>query len=84
MRTFLLVCLIGFGLGLMTFGLVTPSDPDASVGPHHPAAVVLNIERDLRMYGSAVRELVRGLIEEATSPYRQRLRHESPAQAPPQ
>jgi hypothetical protein len=31
-----------------------------------------------------VRELVRGLVEEAISPYRQRLRHESPAQAPPQ
>jgi len=85
MRYFFLVCLIGLGLSLIAFGLVTPGDRDAYLEPQPPAAALfLDIESNLRMYGSAVRELVRGLVEEATSPYRQRLRRESPAQSPPQ
>jgi hypothetical protein len=84
MRTFLLVCLIGLGLSLIAFGLVTPGDRDAYLEPQPPAAaLLLDMENNLRTFGSAVRELVRGLIEEAISPYRQRLRHERPAQAPP-
>ena len=84
MRTFLLVCLIGLGLSLIAVGLVTPGDRDAYLEPQPPAAaLLLDMESNLRTFGSAVRELVRGLVEEATSPYRQRLRHERPAQAPP-
>ena len=84
MKTFFLVCLIGVGLSLITVGVVTPGDRVTSLDSHHPAVLLLDMERDLRAFGSAVRELVRGLVEEAISPYRQRLRHESPAQAPPQ
>jgi hypothetical protein len=84
MRYLLLICLIGVGLSLITFGLVTPGDRDAYLEPQPPAAaLLLDIESNLRAFGSAVRELVRGLVEEATSPYRQQVRHESPAQAPP-
>jgi len=82
MRYLILVCLIGLGLGLITFGLATPGDRVASIDPHHPAALFLNIESGLRAFGSAARELVRGLVEEYTSPYRQRLRHESPTRSP--
>ena len=36
MRYFLLVCLIGLGLSLITFGLVTPGDRDAYLEPQPP------------------------------------------------
>jgi hypothetical protein len=84
MKYLVLICLIGLGLGLMTFGLVTPSDPDAAVGPHHPAALVLDLESDLRTFGSAARELAWGLLAEFTNPFRERFLHTNPSQSPPQ
>ena len=83
MRTFLLVCLIGFGLSLITFGLVTPGDRVASIDPHHPAALVLDIESSLRVFGSAASELARGLVEEFTNPFHERFHHRNPSQSPP-
>jgi hypothetical protein len=82
MRYLTLICLIALGLGLMTFGLVTPGDRVASLGPHHPAALLLDIESDLRTFGSAVRELARGLVEEFTTPYRERFQHRNPSPSP--
>ncbi len=80
MRYLILVCLIGLGVGLITFGLVTPADRVPSLGSHHPAAIFLNIESSLRTFGSAASELARGLVEEFTNPYRERFRRESPTQ----
>jgi len=81
MRYLILVCLIGLGLSLITFGLVTPGDRFASLDPHHPAALFLNIESGLRAFGSAASELARGLVEEFTNPYRERFRRESLTQS---
>jgi len=77
MRYVLLVGLIGlaiaFGLGV----LAAPSkDSHASFDPHHPAAFFQDIETGLRAFGAAAGECVRGLVEEYTTPYRARLRHE--------
>jgi hypothetical protein len=84
-RYLLLVCLIGLGLSLITLGLVTPGDPDAYLEPQpQPAALVLDIENNLRTFGSAARELARGLLEEFTNPFRERFLHGSPTQSPPQ
>ena len=84
MKYLLLICLIGLGLGLITFGLVTPGDRDAYLEPQPPAAaLVLDLESHLRTFGSATRELVRGLVEEYTNPYRERFRHTNPGQSPP-
>jgi hypothetical protein len=77
MKYLVLICLIGLGLGLMAFGLVTPSDPEAAVGPNHPAALLLDMERNLRLFGSAARELARGLLEEFLNPYRERFQHKT-------
>ena len=83
MRYFLLVCLIGLGLSLITFGLVTPGDRDAYLEPQPPAAaLLLDIESNLRTFGSAARELVRGLVEEFTNPYRERFQHRTAGQSP--
>ena len=82
MRYFFLVCLIGLGLSLISFGLITPGDRLASIDPHHPAALVLNFEGDLRAFGSASRELARGLVEEFLNPYRERFQHKTASQSP--
>ena len=83
MRYFILVCLIALGLGLITFGLAgAPGDPLASFNSHHPAALLLNVDSRLREFRSAAGELVRGLVDEFTALYRERLQHESPAQSP--
>jgi len=81
MRYLILVCLIGLGLSLIAFGLVTPGDRFTSLDPHHPAALFLHIENGLRAFGSAASELVRGLVEEFTNPYRERFRRESLTQS---
>jgi hypothetical protein len=83
MRYILLIGVIGlaiaFGLGL----LAAPSaNPLASFDPHHPATLFLSMESGLRAFGSAAGELVRGLVREFTSPYRERLQRESPTQPP--
>ena len=84
MRYPILVCLIGLGLGLITFGLAAaPGDPRASFNSHHPATLLLDIDSRLREFRSAAGELVRGLVDEFTAPYRERLQHESPTQSPP-
>jgi len=76
MRYVILVCLIAFGLGLITFGLAAaPGDPLASFDPHYPATLLLNIDNQLRAFGAAGSELVRELVNEVTAPYRERLRH---------
>jgi hypothetical protein len=83
MKYLLLVCLIGLGLTLITFGFApTTGNPLASLDPHHPAALVLNIESNLRTFGSAARELARGLLEEFTNPYRERFQRNIPSQPP--
>jgi len=78
MRYVLLVGVIAlaitFGLGL----LAAPSkDSLASFDPNRPATLFLNIDSGLRAFGSATSELVRGLVEEFTTPYRERFRRES-------
>jgi len=83
MRYLLLVCLIGLGLSLITFGLVTPGDRDAYLEPQPPAAaLLLDIESNLRTFGSATRELVRGLVAEFTNPFRERFLRTNPSQSP--
>jgi hypothetical protein len=84
MKYFLLVCIIGLGLSLIAFGLVTPAEHPASIDPHHPAALLLDVESGLRVFGSAARELVRGLVAEFTNPFRDRFHHRNPSQSPPQ
>jgi hypothetical protein len=83
MRYVLLIGLIGLALAIVLGMLAAPSkDSLASLDPHHPAAFFLNIESRLRAFGSAASELVRGLVEEFTTPYRERFRHESRTQSP--
>jgi hypothetical protein len=82
MRYLILVCLIGLGLSLITLGLVTPGDRDAYLEPQLPAAaLLLDFENNLRTFGSAARELARGLVEEFTNPFRERFLHGSPTQS---
>ena len=82
MRYLILVCLIGLGLSLITLGLVTPGDRDAHLEPQLPAAaLLLDFENNLRTFGSAARELARGLVEEFNNPYRERFLHGSPTQS---
>jgi hypothetical protein len=83
MRYLILVCLIGLGLSLITLGLVTPRDRDAYLEPQPPsAALVLDIESNLRAFGSAANELVRGLLAEFTNPFRERFLHEGLTPSP--
>ena len=82
MRYLILVCLIGLGLTLITFGFApTTGDHLASLDPHHPAALFLNVEDSLRAFGSAARELVRGLVAEFTDPFHKRFQREVPAES---
>ena len=84
MKYLILVCLIALGLGLITLGLAaTPGDPLAAFDPHHTATLLLNVDSRLREFRSAASELVRGLVDEFTAPYRERLRHEGPTQSLP-
>ena len=82
MRYLLLVCLIGLGLSLITFGLVTPGDRDAYLEPQPPVALLLDLESNLRTFGSAARELARGLVAEFTNPFRERFLHTNTSQSP--
>lgn len=77
MRYLILVCLIGLGLSLIAFGLAgTHGDRLASLDPHHPAALLLSLDNRLHALRSAATELLRGLVDEFTAPYRERLRRE--------
>jgi hypothetical protein len=77
MRYVLLIGLIGLAIALGLGVLTTPSkDSPASFDPHHPAAFLHDSASGLRAFGSAAAELVRGLLEEYTTPYRERLRHD--------
>jgi hypothetical protein len=84
MRYVILGCLIALALGLITFGLAaTPSDPLASFDPHRPAALLLNIDGQLRAFRAAASELVRDLINEVTAMYDEQIHHEKPGQSLP-
>jgi hypothetical protein len=84
MRFVLLIGLIGLAIAVGLGVVAAPSKGSlASLDPHHPATLFLNIESGLRAFGSAATELVRGLVNEFTSPYRERIRHSSPTPSPP-
>ena len=79
MRYVILVCVIGFGLSLIILGFVaTPGDPLAAFDAHRPATLLSIADNRLREFRSAVSELLVDLVDEFTTPYRERLRRDSP------
>jgi len=84
MKNVLLVCVLGLAVTVEVAVFIAASDDSfASFDPHHPATLLPILAGRLHAFRSVASKFVRALVDQFTAPYRERLRHESPAESLP-